>query len=100
MSERNTAGVSIMRLGDTFNLPRYPTQRQLEQHAVHAHEREPDSLIVKEGRSGPVIFFSSEAREADRYGKTVSDVASTPTPSGYVLIDVAAPTTSCIEVIL
>ena len=58
VSERNTAGVSIMRLGDTFNLPRYPSIRGLEQLAAHTHGREPDSLIVKEGRSGPVIFAS------------------------------------------
>ena len=55
-----------------------PYERLIEEHTVHAYGREPVSLILKKDQSGPVIY-SSEAREADTYGQTLSDVASTPT---------------------
>lgn len=56
VSERNTAGVSIMRLrtGDTFACPTFGLKLQLDVYAAHAHGRKEVSLFLKEGQSGCV----------------------------------------------
>jgi hypothetical protein len=44
---------------ERHGLPQHPSGRHVEEYAVHADGREPDSLILKEGLSGCVMDASA-----------------------------------------